>query len=111
METGRRGREKQVGAEVGESKGDLKFSGALLPGNITHPAASSHCERATRVIPHLSPFSLKPPPPSPVSRASFTRPVRAKRQMRNEDKSRLNERAAVSRFAPDRESRVSGEIM
>lgn len=68
----------------------MKFSGALLPGNITHPAASSHCERATRVISHLSPFSLKQspplPPPSPLPRASFTRPAcptRTKRQMRN----------------------------
>lgn len=61
----------------------LKFSGALslLPGNITHPAASSRCERATRVIPHLSPFSLKtarsppppPPPAPPLHRASFAR--------------------------------------
>jgi len=29
---------KGMGAELG----GLKFSGALLPGNITHPAASSH---------------------------------------------------------------------
>lgn len=95
-----------------EREQGLKFSGALLPGNITQPAASSHWERATRVIPHLSPFSLKPLPLlsshlfSSLRRARlfYAPSMSEKRQMRNnEDKSRLNEHAAV------RESRVSGE--
>lgn len=79
----RRRREKRVGAEVGEGRGNLKFSRALLPGNITHPplralTTSARLEARARVIPHLSPFSLKLPPLLLLYRASLLRAPRAR---------------------------------